>query len=116
MTSGQKSFSLSLCCKAVESEKNSFTDKKDVNGYVAKVIIDIFSSPNISLAVVKEKALDRDARLFVDTTPKHKTAFSMLKFTVFFRHFEKSLRKSRKCPENGAFCVVSCKTVISDKW
>ena len=56
MTSGQKSFSLSLCCKAVESEKNSFADKKDVNGYVAKVIIDIFSSPNISLAVGKEKA------------------------------------------------------------
>mgnify|MGYP006956737368 CR=1 FL=1 len=42
------------------------------------------SSPNISLAVVKEKAPDRDARLFVDTTPKHKTAFLRLKFTVFF--------------------------------
>lgn len=103
MTSGQKSFSLSLCCKAVESEKNSFADKKDVNGYVAKVIIDIFSSPNISLAVVKEKALDRDARLFVDTTPKHKTAFSMLKFTVFFfgisrKAFEKAGKALKTAP------------------
>ena len=98
MTSGQKSFSLSLCCKAVESEKNSFTDKKDVNGYVAKVIIDIFSSPNISLAVVKEKALDRDARLFVDTTPKHKTAFSMLKFTVFFSAFREKPSKKPEMP------------------
>ena len=33
-----------------------------------------------------------------------------------FLNFEKSLRKSRKSLENSAFCVVSCKTVISDKW
>ena len=42
------------------------------------------SSPNISLAVVKEKAPTEAAKLFVDTTPKHKIAFLSLKFTVFF--------------------------------
>ncbi len=103
MTSGQKSFSLSLCCKAVESEKNSFADKKDVNGYVAKVIIDIFSSPNISLAVVKEKAPTETAKLFVDTTPKHRISFLSLKFTVFFfdisrKAFEKAGKALKTAP------------------
>ena len=85
--------------------------------YFIKSSVLIFSSPNISLAVVKEKALTETANLFANTTPKHKTAFSRLKFTVFFfQHFVKSLRKSRKSPENSAFYVVSCKTVISDKW
>ena len=37
-------------------------------------------------------------------------------YSFLFRHFEKSLRKSRKILENSAFYVVSCKTVISDKW
>lgn len=37
------------------------------------------------------------AKLFVDTTPKHKTAFLSLKFTVFFfgisrKAFEKALK------------------------
>ena len=75
------------------------------------------SSPNISLAVVKEKAPTETAKLFVNTTLKHKTAFLMLKFTVFFFwHFEKRFQKSRKSLENSAFYVVSCKPVISDKW
>ena len=117
MTSGQKSFSLSLCCKAVESEKNSFADKKDVNGYVAKVIIDIFSSPNITLAVVKEKASAMDADLFVKSKGQTQNCiFEPQIYSFLFRHFVNSFRKSRKSPENSAFCVVSCKTVISDKW
>ncbi len=37
-------------------------------------------------------------------------------YSFLFRHFEKRFRKSRKSLENSAFCVVSCKTVISDKW
>ena len=37
-------------------------------------------------------------------------------YSFIFRHFEKSLRKSRKNLESSAFCVVSCKNVISDKW
>ena len=110
MTSGQKSFSLSLCCKAVESEKNSFADKKDVNGYVAKVIIDIFSSPNISLAVGKEKAPIETASLFTETTPKHKTAFSMLKFTVFFFGISrKAFKKAGKALKTAPFVSFRAK-------
>lgn len=61
------------------------------------------SSPNISLAVVKEKAPTGTARLFVDTTPKHKTAFSMLKFTVFSfgipgKAFEKAGKAMKTTP------------------
>lgn len=37
-------------------------------------------------------------------------------YSFLFLNFEKSLRKSRKILENSAFYVVSCKTVISDKW
>ena len=36
-------------------------------------------------------------------------------YSFLFRHFVNSFRKIRKSPENSAFCVVSCKTVISDK-
>ena len=117
MTSGQKSFSLSLCCKAVESEKNSFVDKKDVNGYVAKVIIDIFSSPNIFHAVGKEKSPDRDCKFVCEYNSETQNfIFEPQIYSFLFRHFVKRFRKSRKSPENIAFCVVSCKTVISDKW
>jgi len=37
-------------------------------------------------------------------------------YSFLFRHFVKKFQKSRKSLENSAFCVVSCKTVISDKW
>ena len=61
------------------------------------------SSPNISLAVVKEKAPTETAKLFVDTTSKHKIAFSMLKFTVFFfdiskKAFEKAEKSLKTAP------------------
>ena len=36
-------------------------------------------------------------------------------YSFLFWHFVYTLRKSRKSHENNAFCVVSCKTVISDK-
>ena len=117
MTSGQKGFSLSLCCKAVESEKNSFVDKKDVNGYVAKVIIDIFSSPNIFHALGKEKSHDRDWKIVCGYNSEAQNCiFEPQIYSFLFRHFEKRFRKSRKSLENSAFCVVSCKPVISDKW
>lgn len=74
----------------------------------------IFSSPNISLAVVKEKALTETAKLFVDTTPKHKISFSNLKFTVFFfgisrKAFEKAGKalKSALLSKKRFFALIS---------
>jgi hypothetical protein len=37
-------------------------------------------------------------------------------YSFLFQPFVKSLRKHPKSLENPAFCAVSCKTVISDKW
>ena len=59
------------------------------------------------IAVFKEKASAMDADFCI---------FDAQIYSFLFRHFEKSLQKSRKSLENSAFCVVSCKTVISDKW
>ena len=75
------------------------------------------SSPNISLAVVKEKALAMDSDLFAKSKGQTQNCiFDAQIYSFIFRHFEKRFQKSRKSPENGAFCVVSCKTVILDKW
>lgn len=69
------------------------------------------------IAVVKEKASAIGADLFAKSKGQTQNfIFEPQIYSFLFRHFEKSFRKSRKCPENGAFCVVSCKTVISDKW
>ena len=69
-----------------------------------------FSSPNISLAVVKEKAPTETAKLFVDTTPKHKTAFSMLKFTVFFFDISrKGFKKAGKALKTAPFVSFRAK-------
>ena len=74
------------------------------------------SSPNISLAVGKEKASAMDADLFAESKGQAQNCiFDAQIYSFLFRHFEKSFQKSRKSPENSAFCVVSCKTVISDK-
>ena len=37
-------------------------------------------------------------------------------YSFLFPHFMKSLRKCPKSLENKAFCAISCKIVISDKW
>ena len=71
--------------------------------YFIKSSVLIFSSPNISLAVGKEKATIETASLFTETTPKHKIAFSMLKFTVFFfgiswKGFEKAGKALKTAP------------------
>ena len=69
------------------------------------------SSPNISLAVGKEKAPTETAKLFVDTTPKHKTAFSMLKFTVFFFGISrKAFEKAGKALKTALFMSFRAKT------
>ena len=69
------------------------------------------SSPNISLAVVKEKAPTETAKLFVDTTPKHKIAFSMLKFTVFFFGISCTpFEKAGKAPKTALFVSFRAKT------
>ena len=68
------------------------------------------SSPNISLAVVKEKAPTETAKLFVDTTPKHKIAFSMLKFTVFFFGISrKGFKKAGKALKTAPFVSFRAK-------
>lgn len=68
------------------------------------------SSPNISLAVVKEKAPTETAKLFVNTTPKHKIAFSMLKFTVFsFGISGKAFEKAGKALKAAPFMSFRAK-------
>ena len=75
------------------------------------------SSPNISLAVGKEKASAMDADLFAKSKGQTQDfIFEPQFYSFLFRHFVKRFQKSRKILENSAFCVVSCKTVISDKW
>lgn len=69
------------------------------------------------IAVVKEKALAMDVDLFAKSKGQTQNCiFEAQIYSFLFRHFEKSLRKSRKSLESSAFYVVSCKTVISDKW
>ena len=68
------------------------------------------SSPNISLAVVKEKAPTETAKLFVNTTLKHKFAFSMLKFTVFFFGIsKKGFKKAGKALKTAPFVSFRAK-------
>ena len=68
------------------------------------------SSPNISLAVVKEKAPTETAKLFVNTTLKHKTAFLMLKFTVFFFGISrKGSKKAGKALKTAPFVSFRAK-------
>ena len=68
------------------------------------------SSPNISLAVVKEKAPTETANLFANTAPKHKTAFSMLKFTVFFFGISrKGSKKAGKALKTAPFVSFRAK-------
>jgi hypothetical protein len=50
---------------------------------------------------------------------KPQTQISIFKAQIYsflFQPFVKSLRKHPKSLENPAFCAISCKTVISDKW
>ena len=69
------------------------------------------------IAVVKEKALAMDADLFAKSKGQTQNfIFEPQIYSFLFRHFEKRFQKSRKSLENSAFCVVSCKSVISDKW
>lgn len=76
-----------------------------------------FHPPNISIAVVKEKASAMDADLFAKNKGQTQICiFDAQIYSFLFRHFVKRFQKSWKSPENSAFCVVSCKTVISDKW
>ena len=75
------------------------------------------SSPNISLAVFKEKTSVKEADLFTKSKGQTQNCiFEPQIYSFLFRHFEISFRKSRKSFENSAFCVVSFKNVISDKW
>ena len=69
------------------------------------------------IAIFKEKASAMDADLFAKSKGQTQNyIFEPQIYSFLFRHFVNSFRKSRKSPENSAFCVVSCKTVISDKW
>lgn len=55
----------------------------------------IFSSPNISLAVVKEKASVKEADLFAKSKGQTQICiFDAQIYSFLFRHFEKGFRKS----------------------
>ena len=69
------------------------------------------------IAIFKEKASAKVADLFAESKGQTQNCiFAPQIYSFLFRHFVNSFRKSRKSIENSAFCVVSCKTVISDKW
>lgn len=58
----------------------------------------------------QRKSPDRDARLFVDTTPKHKTAFLSLKFTVLsFGISWKDFKKAGKALKTAPFVSFRAK-------
>lgn len=62
------------------------------------------------IAVVKEKAPTETAKLFVNTTPKHKIAFSMLKFTVLsFGISRKAFEKAGKALKTAPFVSFRAK-------
>ena len=70
--------------------------------------------------VVKEKGsptkIVRENGIFSTICQTQNCIFKAQIYSFLFRHFMKSLRKHPKILENSAFCAVSCKTVISDKW
>ena len=78
------------------------------------------SSLKYCVAVIKEEAIA--AKVVCEIT-MHQTQtqtqiciFEPQIYSFLFQHFVKSLRKHPKSHENQAFCAVSCKIVISDKW
>ena len=100
------------------------------NKFIAKYMAQSFGiyNPNMYLQFAlfipqylprcsQRKSPDRDCKLVYGYNSEAQNCiFDAQIYSFLFRHFEKSFRKSRKSPENSAFCVVSCKTVISDKW
>ena len=72
------------------------------------------------VTVVKEKGSPTKAICENEMFPtKRQTQICIFKphiYSFLFQHFIKSLRKYPKSLENSAFCAISCKIVISDKW
>lgn len=68
------------------------------------------SSPNISLAVVKEKASAMDADLFAKSKGQTQNCiFDAQIYSFLFRHFEKSLEKAGKALKTAPFVSFRAK-------
>ena len=79
-----------------------------------------YSSLKYCVAVFKEEAIA--AKVVCEIT-MHQTQIQtqncIFKPQIYSFLFQPSVQTARKCPkshENQAFCAVSCKIVISDKW
>ena len=79
-----------------------------------------YSSLKYCVAVFKEEAIA--AKVVCEIT-MHQTQiqtqnciFKPQIYSFLFQPFVKSLQKYPKSLENSAFCAISCKIVISDKW
>ena len=72
------------------------------------------------VSVVKEKAFDAKVVCEYEMyQTKHQTQnciFDAQIYSFLFQPFVQTVRKHAKSLENKAFCAISCKIVISDKW
>ena len=79
-----------------------------------------FSPIKKRVSVVKEKALGANVVCEYEMyQPKHQTQnciFEAQIYSFLFQPSVKTARKYTKVLENKAFCAISCKSVISDKW
>ena len=100
------------------------------NKFIAKYMAQSFGiyNPNMYLQFAlfipqylprcsQRKSSDRDCKIVCEYNSETQNCIFDAQINSFlFRHFVKRFQKSRKSPENSTFYVVSCKTVISDKW
>ena len=78
------------------------------------------SKCNNCITVVKEKAFAAKVVCEYEMyQTKAQTQICIFETQIYSFLFQPSVQTARKYPknlENKAFCAVSCKTVISDKW
>ena len=72
------------------------------------------------VTVVKEKAFAAKVVCEYEMyQSKPQTQICIFEAQIYSFLFQPSVQTARKCPkslENKAFCAISCKIVISDKW
>ena len=78
------------------------------------------SSLKYCVAVIKEEAIAAkvvcEITMHQTQTQTQNCIFGDQIYSFLFQPSVQTARKCPKSPENQAFCYVSCKIVISDKW
>lgn len=76
-----------------------------------------FVAPQKALRCSQRKGVSHGADLFAESKGQTQNCiFEPQIYSFLFQPSVQTVRKQPKSPENSAFCVVSCKTVISYKW